>query len=89
MTLPELTEALDELGVSLSLRLVVDAPQGVLTPELRAALAANKTLLLQRIVREIPWAELSTLRWGPAIDDPTPGIIAPAPAPRTRDRERI
>jgi hypothetical protein len=77
MTVPELSEALDTLGVVLSARLVVDAPAGVLTPVLRSALSARKAILLQAIVREMVWAELSTQRWGPAVGDPTPGIIIP------------
>ncbi len=89
MTLPELSCRLDELGVLLSVRLVVDAPRGVLTPEITDALKDHKPLLLVWLSREAQWEALRHLRWGPAIDDPTPGIIAPAPAPRTRDRERI
>lgn len=77
MTLPELTEALDALGVRLSVRLVVDAPRGVLTPEIRDALAVHKPLLLLRLSREAQWETLCHERWGPAIGDPTPGIIVP------------
>jgi hypothetical protein len=40
---------LDRLGVKLSLRLVVDAPAGVLTPEIKAALAAHKPALLEML----------------------------------------
>jgi hypothetical protein len=76
MTLADLLEALASLGVSLSARLVVDAPRGELTPELRSALEAHKALLLQQVVREMVWAELSTWRWGPAVGDPTAGINA-------------
>ena len=46
MTLPELQSCLDHLGVKLSLRLVVDAPAGVMTPEIKTALAAHKPRLL-------------------------------------------
>jgi hypothetical protein len=81
MTLPDLIAALDARGVRLSARLVVDAPAGVLTPELRDALAAHKPLLLQRVVREMVWAELSPLRWGPARGDPTPGLDNPGRRP--------
>jgi hypothetical protein len=79
MTLPELTTALDALDVHLSLRLVVDAPRGVLTPDLRDALANHKTLLMQQLVRGLLWGELSQWRWGPTHDDPTPGIIIDRP----------
>ena len=29
------------------------------------------------------WDELAALRWGPAVDDPTPGIMVDRPVPRT------
>src|SRR5512135_2087735 len=80
MTLPDLIAILDALGVRLSARLVVDALSGALTPELRDALADHKALVLERVVREMVWAELSTLRRGPAARDPTPGIINDWPA---------
>ena len=50
MTLPELRACLDRLGVRLSVRLVVDAPVGVLTPEVKAALADHKPALLALLV---------------------------------------
>jgi hypothetical protein len=81
MTFPDLLRTLDARGVRLSARLVVDAPAGVLTPELCDALAAHKPLLLQRIVREMAWAELSGWRWGPARGDPSPGIDNPGRRP--------
>jgi TubC N-terminal docking domain len=77
MTLAELIAALDARGVALSARLVVDAPAGVLTPELREALAEHKPLLLQRVTREMAWGELAARRWGPAVGDPTPGVVVP------------
>lgn len=80
MTLPELSSRLDELGILLSVRLVVDAPRGVLTPEMIDDLRSHKPLLLVRLSREAQWETLRHRRWGPARDDPTPGIIAPAPA---------
>jgi hypothetical protein len=81
MSPADLLAALDARDVRLSVRLVVDAPAGVLTPELRSALAAHKPLLLQRVVREMVWAELSAQRWGPAVGDPTPGIDNPGRRP--------
>src|SRR5947208_300012 len=86
MSLPNMLATLDTLGINLSVRLVVDAPAGVVTPEIRDALSAYKVLLLERVVREMRWAELSLLRWGPAVGDPEPGIVnnrpgaAPTPA---------
>jgi TubC N-terminal docking domain len=77
MTLAALIAALDARGVGLSARLVVDAPAGVLTPELREALAEHKPLLLQRVTREMVWGELATWRWGPAVGDPTAGVVVP------------
>jgi hypothetical protein len=81
MTPADLLAALDAQDVHLSARLVVDAPAGALTPELREALTAHKPLLLQRVVRELVWAELSLWRWGPAVGDPTPGIDNPGRRP--------
>jgi hypothetical protein len=46
MTLPELQSRLNRLGVKLSLRLVIDAPAGVITPEVKTALANYKPCLL-------------------------------------------
>ena len=67
MTLPALQSWMDCLGVRLSLRLVVDAPAGVMTEEVMAALAAHKPRLLAMLGGEspAPWpprpAELA--RW--------------------------
>ncbi|QEH34272.1 hypothetical protein OJF2_28070 [Aquisphaera giovannonii] len=71
MTLYELTEALAARGIELSLRLVVDAPRGAVTDELRAALAIHKPHLLACLGREAQWEALSTQRWGPALRPPT------------------
>jgi hypothetical protein len=49
MNLPELQSCLDRLGVKLSLRLVVDAPTGALTPEIKSALVNHKPDLLSRL----------------------------------------
>lgn len=82
-TLPELTATLDALGVRLSLRLRVDAPRGVLTPELTAALAAHKPTLVARLAgvevepspaRGLPWDVLQHLRWGPGLTGLSPSI---------------
>jgi len=75
MTLHELNACLDRLEVKLSLRLVVDAPAGTLTSEVRDALATHKPTLLARLGREAQWEKLSKERWGPAIGDPTPGTV--------------
>jgi TubC N-terminal docking domain len=85
MTFPELQSCLERLGVKLSLRVVVDAPAGAITPELKEALATHKPALLALLVRVPPpvhpdWERLSQERWGPAIGDPTPGIIIDGPA---------
>lgn len=79
MTLPDLMHALDTQGVRLSARLVVDAPAGAVTPELRDALAEHKPALLRRVVRAMAWDELAALRWGPAVGDPAPGIAIDRP----------
>jgi hypothetical protein len=69
MTLHHLLHALDDRGVRLSLRLVVDAPRGALTDELRSALVAHKPNLLARLGKQAEWEYLSTLRWGPALGE--------------------
>jgi hypothetical protein len=89
MTFPELQSCLDRLGVKLSIRLVVDAPAGAMTPEVKDALATHKPTLLALLAIGSPlvhpdWERLSRERWGPAIGDPTPGIIIDGP-----DRGRI
>src|SRR5271166_6958992 len=72
MTLPELMDALEARGVKLSLRLVVDAPRGVVTDQIKTALAAHKPTLLARLGRDAQWEQLAAQRWGPALNDPTP-----------------
>jgi hypothetical protein len=84
MTLAILIATLDARGVRLSVRLVVDAPRGVLTPEIKAALADHKSLLLLRLAREDQWEALRDERWGQGICDPTPGIDYPG-RPRNPD----
>ena len=68
MTLPELMDALEARGVKLSLRLVVDAPRGVVTDQIKTALAAHKPALLARLGRDAQWEALAAQRWGPARD---------------------
>jgi TubC N-terminal docking domain len=85
MTFPELQSCLDRLGVNLSIRLVVDAPAGAMTPEVKNALATHKPTLLALLAIGSPpvhpdWERLSRERWGPAVGDPTPGIIVDGPA---------
>jgi len=69
MTLPELVEALEARDIKLSLRLVVDAPRGVMTDEIKTALAAHKPALLARLGRNAHWEQLAAQRWGPAASD--------------------
>jgi hypothetical protein len=70
MNLAELYRVIDSGGYRLTARLVVDAPYGVVTPEIRAALAAYKPLILQRLVSETERGELG--RWrGAARRSPT------------------
>ena len=52
MTVDDLLTELSRLSVKITIngdRLHIDAPAGVLTPQLRAALAEHKPLLLQRL----------------------------------------
>jgi hypothetical protein len=75
MTLADLRPELRRLGVKLGARLVVSAPVGAITPEIRSALQAHKAILLSDVAREMVWADLSTQRWGSAVGDPRPGIV--------------
>ena len=72
MTLPELVETLKVRGVKLSLRLVVDAPRGVMTDEIKAALVAHRGALLARLGRDAQWEQLAAQRLGtgPERSDP-------------------
>jgi hypothetical protein len=72
MTPADLSAALESADVRLGLRLVVDAPAGSITPEIKAALAEHKPLLLMKLAREAQWAVLSQQRWGPAREAPAP-----------------
>jgi hypothetical protein len=77
MSLPELALILAERGIGLTLRLVVDAPRGALTPDVRDALEEHKPMLLMGLARQAQWDALKDQRWGPAVEDPTPGIVIP------------
>ena len=83
MNLPELVEALEARGVKLSLRLVVDAPRGVMTDQIKAALAVHKPALLARLGRDALWEHLAAQRWGTAASDELsicPGLASDLPA---------
>ncbi len=83
MTLPDLMNALEAKGVKLSLRLVVDAPRGVMTDQIKTALVAHKPALLARLGRDAQWEHLATQRWGPAASDELsvcPGLVSDLPA---------
>jgi hypothetical protein len=88
MTFPELLDALQRYGVRLELFLDVDLPEDA-PAALEAALGEHKPALLVALAREAQWKVLSAERWGPAVDEPTPGIgppdggpvPAPGPAP--------
>ena len=66
-------------------RLVVDAPAGVVTTELRAALAVHKALILERLIRDEQRARLVDVRWGGADDEPGIDVPSPGKAPRHPD----
>ena len=91
MNLPELQACLDRLGVRLSLRLVVDAPAGVMTRELKAALAAHKPRLLAQLAGVDSRAHRAHDRTdpaGPPASEPpgTDGADRPGPPPADRRR---
>jgi hypothetical protein len=79
MTLPELQARLDRLGVQLTLRLVVDAPAGVLTAEIKTSLAAHKPRLLAMLagaddqVKPQPQPAVAKTLTVPATPTPPPG----------------
>jgi hypothetical protein len=52
MSLSALLALLDERDVRLSLRLVVSAPVGAITPEIREGLSRHKAALLERLVKD-------------------------------------
>lgn len=70
MTLAELLHALDERGVNLGVRLVVDAPGDAITDDVREALVEHRGSLLARLGKAAEWDELSAQRWGPALHEP-------------------
>src|SRR5215510_11865907 len=80
MTPRELLVQLREKGVELRSngdRLIIDAPKGAITPDLRDALAANKAALLQILNTPLPGKKFSP----PSIEKPTaPEPVAPTPA---------
>ena len=65
MTFAELQSHLDHIGVTLSLRLVVDAPAGALTPEVRAALVSHKNTLLAFLACADPGTGARPILWPP------------------------
>jgi hypothetical protein len=52
MSLSALLALLDERDVRLSLRLVVSAPVGAITPDIREGLIRHKTVLLERLIKD-------------------------------------
>jgi hypothetical protein len=85
VTLTDLITTLDALDVRLSARLVVDAPAGALSPELRDALAGYKPLLLEQVVREMARPEPPTRREGPEARAPD-SLDSPSSSDRAKDR---
>jgi hypothetical protein len=71
MTYPELLDAINVHNIKLELKLVIDAPSGVITDELRCALTEHKPHLLAKLGRDAQWGALSQQRWGPALNPPT------------------
>src|SRR5262245_29183738 len=81
MTLSELQSCLDRLGDRLSLGLAAAAPVGVLTPEIKAALAAHKP----RLVAMLALVDDRTEPAGPPATEPT----RPAGPPGLSDHEAV
>ena len=86
MTARELLSQLREKGVELSTagdeRLVIDAPKGTITPELRSALAENKSELIKILsapaIEPTPAAPAD--EWTPPVLEKEPERIQAAPA---------
>lgn len=85
MTLADLVTAVEASGIRLSLRLVVDAPAGIVGPEIRDALRQHKPHLLVRLASEAQWQASRATRWGPAVGDPEEGVNVRAPDPTGRE----
>src|SRR5713226_8334186 len=89
MTARNLLSVLREKGVEVKAsgddRLVIDAPKGAITPELRSALAAHKVELLQILKSEQqPPAPIAPERIAPAPAElKTPEVVA-APVALTK-----
>ncbi len=64
MTLHDLIAILDERGVKLGARLVVDAPENAITDDVREALAEHRGSLLARLGKAAEWETLAGQRWG-------------------------
>jgi hypothetical protein len=83
MTLPALHSCLDRLGIKLSLKLVVDAPIGVMTEAVRVALVNHKPALLALLAGV---ESLAPRQWesfggqGLGISDSSPAIVVDHPA---------
>ncbi len=77
--LPTLLARLEAAGVELTLHLDVIGPDDALTDHLVEVIRAHKPLLLSHLARQALWAELSSWRWGPALNAPEPGIDSRGP----------
>jgi hypothetical protein len=66
MTLADLLTGLESVGIRLRVRLVVEAPLGVVTPQFRAAIEKHKPLLMYRLAQQGACEELATWRWAGA-----------------------
>ena len=83
MTASSLLSQLRELGVEIKVsaddRLVIDAPRGAITPELRSALASHKPELLQ-ILKAEQTAKVAATTPGP--QEPVAAVATPV-SPRS------
>jgi hypothetical protein len=70
VTLPELAEHLNANRVRLGLKLSIECPvPGALTPEVKAALAEHKPLIVARVANALQRGELESWGWGTTEDD--------------------
>ena len=83
MTAHELLSQLRAKGVEIKTsggdRLVIDAPKGTVTENLRAALSAHKAELLQILNTEANQAAASPAAAAPAVPETPPVIVLPVP----------
>jgi hypothetical protein len=78
MTLPELLDALSARDISLSIRLVIDAPQGAMTDELQRELAAHKLAIIKTLAEPVHEPVHEPAEPSPDLETETQAFMPPA-----------